>query len=71
LRIIVMGAIGISSGVCVYRQPTMPQSPVIGAFSLASCAALYRMTIRYSATGGSTPSNQRTSTGSSADERAS
>jgi len=71
LRIIVIGAIGISSGVAVYRHPTTPHSASIGLPSFASCPRLYRIATRYSATGGATPSNQRTSTGSSSFARAS
>ena len=39
-RIIVTGAIGISSGCIVYRQPTTPQSASIGVPSRASCSRL-------------------------------
>ena len=44
--IIVIGAIGISVGSLVYRQPTMPQSPSIGVSSASNCSRLYRIGIR-------------------------
>ena len=66
-----MGTMGISAGSIVYRQPTMPQSASMGVPSFAICARSYRIGTRKLATGGSSPSNQRTSTGSSAGVRAS
>src|SRR3546814_3296481 len=40
LRIIVIGAIGISSGSAVYMQPTTPQLAVIGVPSFDNCSRL-------------------------------